>query len=213
MRIVIPVHVWEGMLDELSRHTCAVERVAYLDGYVIDETGYPGVEHGAQTGIVTTVVFPDATLTPSCYQVSAGAMQDAGRHLPGLRMRRLAQVHTHGNEWVCHSPTDDDLAYSQRPGSMSIVLPFHARYRPGPRDAGVMISAGNGEWNRVTIEGLSKCIQLIPSHIDLRDPACLTPPNSVTPQRVRTTDISFPFMGHVRRVLSHWVEARFRKRS
>jgi hypothetical protein len=51
-----------------------------------------------------TVTVPDAVLRPRNYIVPAEAISEAGRHLRTERMTRVAQVHTHGNDWVEHSP-------------------------------------------------------------------------------------------------------------
>ena len=119
IEIRIPEAVWQAVLDLFQRHEPSVERVAYLDGFRIDEAGYPDSAPGEQIFVATTVVVPDAVLSPRNYSVSARAISDAGVHLRTGRMTRVAQVHSHGNDWVEHSRTDDECAYSQRPGAIS----------------------------------------------------------------------------------------------
>ena len=70
--------------------------------------------------------MPDAVTTPYNFQVTPDAMAQAGEHFTPLGLVRLAQVHTHGNACTRHSPTDDQRAYSQRDGALSLVLPHHA---------------------------------------------------------------------------------------
>ena len=123
--ITIPECFWSRMLDEFSKDTRQVEQVCYFDGVVVDTSG-----------VVTTLTFPRADNHAGRFNVSAEAMSEAGKHLRQYRLRRLAQVHTHPTEWTGHSPWDDELAYSQMPGAISIVLPQFGRSRPSLQDAG-----------------------------------------------------------------------------
>lgn len=167
--VIIPHDVWKTMLAEFAKHTGGVERVAYLDGYITDMTGYADE---TPTGIVASLVFPDAHLTPRNYQVDAAAMSQAGSHLRARRMVRLAQVHTHGNHHVDHSPTDDAQAYSQRPGSLSIVVPGHGTANPGLDDCGIHIRTESG-WRRVTSTEAADAVRIEPTLYDHRNPTCL----------------------------------------
>lgn len=168
MNIVVPESMWSALLDSFAEHDPSVERVAYLDGYVVQPAGeVPPV------GLVTTVVLPDADLAPGSYHVSATAMSAAGQHLRAHGMRRLAQIHTHGGSDTRHSPTDDGLAYSQRTGAISMVAPNHASTRPQPADCSIHVREPDG-WVRLTAAEAADLVHLIPSHIDFRDPACLS---------------------------------------
>jgi len=160
----IPEALWQTVLDLFAQHEPGVERVAYLDGFQIDETGYPDVSPGDQVYVAVTVVVPDAVLRPRNYVVPADAVSAAGRHLRTERMTRVAQVHSHGNDWVEHSDTDDDRAYRQRPGAISIVVPFHGTTRPDATECGVHIRT-EAEWRRVRPESV---IKIIPSILDHR---------------------------------------------
>ncbi len=160
----IPEAVWLAILDLLGTHRPGVERVAYLDGFRIDEAGYPDVALDAQVFVATTVVVSEAVLRPRNYVVPAEAVSAAGRHLRVGRMTRVSQIHTHGNDWVEHSPTDDDRAYSQRPGAVSIVVPFHGATRPELEDCGVHVRTATA-WQRVRPDSV---IKIIPSVLDHR---------------------------------------------
>lgn len=173
MTILIPTDVWKTLLDEFTRHDPPVERVAYLDGFAVDMSGYLGQPSDTTTAVVTAVVFPDAHLTTGNYTVSSRAMGEAGEHLRTRSMTRLAQVHTHGGSWVNHSSTDDAHAYTQRTGGVSIVLPHHAAGRPDPIESGVLVRRVDGWW-RVPTEQVASYIQLVPSTYDFREPTCLT---------------------------------------
>lgn len=157
----IPEALWAEMLDRFAESPCGVERVAYLDG--IRWTDASGRTHGA----VTTVVLPDALLTPGNYRVPAEAMARAGRHMIDLGLTRLAQVHTHGNGWTDHSLVDDRMAYTRREGGLSIVLPFHARRRPVPAEGGVHVREESG-WRRVGRGEADGLLRLVPSTMDFR---------------------------------------------
>ncbi|MGW4826248.1 hypothetical protein ACWEOG_01610 [Amycolatopsis japonica] len=164
VEIRVPDALWQSVLDLFEQHDPSVERVAYLDGFRVDETGYPGTSPDDRVYIVVTVVVPDAVLRPRNYLVPAEAVSAAGRHLRTGRMTRVAQVHSHGDDFVDHSPTDDERAYSQRAGAVSVVVPFHGRTRPGLAECGVHVRAEAG-WRRVRPESV---IRVIPSVLDLR---------------------------------------------
>lgn len=202
-RVLIPEGIWRTLLDELARHAPDVERVAYLDGFLVDHSGYPAPtqSQSAQTqavqhAVVTALVLPDAELAPGNYRVKAEAMSQAGGHLLRLRMTRLVQVHTHGNGWVDHSPTDDARAYSQRSGALSIVVPHHGRRRPDPAECGVHVRTERG-WQRLAHAELADHIQIVPSTYDYRDPACLT--ESSTPRLGTFSRLTGWLMGARRR--------------
>jgi hypothetical protein len=165
--------MWSQVLAELARHRPHVERVAYLDGYVIDDTGYPDIAPGSRNAIVTAIVLPRAELTAGNYHVPASAMSQAGHHLRLQRMTRLAQLHTHGNDWVGHSPVDDACAYSQQPGAISIVLPYHGNGAPQLHDCGVHVRQLNG-WKRLADSAINDHVRIVPTIYDHRDPQCLT---------------------------------------
>lgn len=194
----IPEAIWCATLDLFAAHPPGVERVAYLDGFRIDESGYPDLAPDTLALVATTVVVPDAVLSPRNYVVPAEAVSAAGRHLRIERMTRVAQVHTHGNNWVEHSPTDDDRAYSQRPGALSIVLPFHATTRPEIGECGVHIRTSAG-WQRVRADCV---IKIIPSVLDHRSTTWEPAPNSP-----RSGGTSSRFPGWMKRVWERLVHS------
>jgi hypothetical protein len=195
IEIRIPEAVWTALLDAFAKNEPGVERVCYLDGLRVDETGYPGAAPEAEVRVATTVVVPDAILRPRNYLVPADAVSAAGRHLRTERMIRVAQVHSHGNDWVEHSQTDDDRAYSQRPGAVSIVVPFHSATRPDPAACGVHVRTATG-WQRVRPELV---IKLIPSVIDHRSARW-----EATPKPTPSGDIFSRFLT--------WLKANTRRR-
>lgn len=161
--ITIPDNLWDEMLDVFEQIPPGLERVVYFDG--IRYTGPDGSDYG----VITTVVVPHATLRPRNYEISAEAMAEAGKHLHPNGLSRLLQVHTHGNDWVDHSGTDDALAFTRRTGALSIVLPHHARRRPGPLDGGVHVRRRDG-WHRVQSDDAAALVRLVPGVRDLRPP-------------------------------------------
>lgn len=167
------------MNAELARHGATVERVAYLDGVRLNSPDTTRM-------VATTLTIPRATLTPRWFGVAAEDMSAAGQHFVPHRLARLAQVHTHGNDWVGHSPTDDDMAYSQRIGSISIVLPFHGLRGHRLDGAGVHLRTADG-WQHLSPGDVAELIQFIPSFIDLRESTCL---ESETAMPARLEDAS-----------------------
>lgn len=154
--IVLPDGTWERLLTEFARHVEGVELIAYLDGVRRDDIG-----------VVTTLVIPDADLAPRYFTVPATAMSQAGQHFRAHRLARLLQVHTHGGDWCGHSPRDDEMAYSQVPGALSLVLPFHARRHPSPHD-GLLHIREEGGWRALGEAEARHTLRLVPAHLDFR---------------------------------------------
>jgi hypothetical protein len=146
------------MLDRLAETPAGLERVAYLDGVHTRDGS------GAVYGVVTTVVLPDAELNRCWFRVSADAMGLAGDRPFTHKLRRLAQVHTHGNDDTGHSPIDARRAYSQQDGAISI-LPFHATDRPAPTDGAVHVRDRHG-WTRLGAADAAVHVRLVPALLD-----------------------------------------------
>ena len=154
--IILSQLILDILLDEFRWPRSAVERVAYIDGIACEDLQ-----------IATTVTLPNAAMYPRYFTVSGGAMSEAGRHFRPLGMQRLAQVHTHPGEDVNHSQFDDENAYSQLDGSVSIVMPHHARRRPALADCAVHVRDASG-WRRLEIEEIDHFIRMIPGCLDFR---------------------------------------------
>ncbi len=191
--ILIPEGMWASLLDELARVSPMVERVAFLDG----------VRNG-DVAVVTTVTIPDADLYPGFYDVSAEAMSQAGRHLREHGLARLAQVHTHGGSGCGHSGRDNDKAYSQRVGSVSIVLPHHASLRPGPTEGLVHVRRPQG-WVPLASADAAISVRLVPQLLDFRSPEWIASPTV-------TKETSVAAWRRLRRRAKSWWPSRSRKR-
>ena len=157
----IPEGIWGELLDTFALSPPGHERIAYLDGLRLYDAD------GDRHGVVTTVTVPDATTSAGRYKVTAAAMDRASAHFQRFGLVRLAQVHTHGGIQVRHSQTDDQQAYSQMDGALSLVLPHHAAGRPTPLHAGVHLRGPEG-WVHVQGDDISRVLRLVPSHIDHR---------------------------------------------
>jgi hypothetical protein len=155
--ITIPEHFWSSMLEAFAKEHRQVEQVCYFDGIV---------EAGGD-GVVTTLTIPNAQLHRQRFEVSPPAMSQAGKHFRVYRLKRLAQVHTHPTEWTAHSPWDDQKAYSQLSGAVSIVLPHFARGRPGLSEAGVHVRTVVG-WQSLSPAEVATRLRVIPSVLDFR---------------------------------------------
>jgi hypothetical protein len=159
--IVIPAACWQTMIDRFTGGQSGLhECVAFLDGVALG----PEPTHG---GVVTTVTLPDADRQPGGWRVEAGRMSAAGQHLRGYKLVRLAQVHAHPGRSTRHSEIDDRLAYSQRPGTISIVLPTHAVTHPGLGDAGVHLRERDG-WRELLPQEVGRHVEVVPSLLDQR---------------------------------------------
>jgi proteasome lid subunit RPN8/RPN11 len=156
-RLLLPAAIWESTVAALRRPPHDRERVAFLDGL--------RGEGGA--GAVTTLTLPEALTSAGHYEVDAAQMSRAGRHLRRFGLVRLAQVHSHPAGWTDHSPEDDEAAFSQRDGAISIVVPDYAGCAPGLADCGVH-ERGPQEWRRLSPTELAARVLIVPSTIDLR---------------------------------------------
>jgi hypothetical protein len=154
--ILLSQMIWDMLLEEFRWPRSAVERVAYLDGVACDDLK-----------ITTTVTLPNAEMRRQHFTVSGDAMSEAGRHFRPFGMQRLAQVHTHPGIYVNHSDYDDENAYSQMDGALSIVMPHHARKRPTLIECGVHIREIKG-WRRLDTKEVEQVIRLIPGCLDFR---------------------------------------------
>jgi hypothetical protein len=158
--ITIPETIWNRMLDEFSGERRKVEQVAYIDGIVFEDAE-------CTVAVATTLTIPDALLEPGRFKVSPEAMSQAGKHFRRFRMQRLAQVHTHPTDWVGHSQWDDERAYSQVIGAISIVLPDYARDRPALEEAGVHLRTQKG-WRQLSEEEKAQRLRIVPGYLDFR---------------------------------------------
>jgi hypothetical protein len=156
--ITIPESLWEDMQSQFCKEMRLVEQVCYLDGVLTGDIG-----------VVTTITIPCAKLEAGRFHVLPDAMSAAGKHLRSFRLRRLAQVHTHPSDWTGHSAWDDEWAYSQVPGAISIVLPNFGRERPGLNLAGVHLRTEEG-WRQLSPEELPQYVRLVPGILDFRIP-------------------------------------------
>ena len=154
--IVLSELIWDSLLDEFRWPRSAVERVAYIDGISFGDIQ-----------MATTLTLPNAQMHPRYFTVSAEAMSEAGQHFRPFGMERLIQVHTHPSSGVDHSPFDDENAYSQLDGSVSIVIPDHARHRPALTDCGVHIREPQG-WRRLRTSEIDNFIRIVPGCLDFR---------------------------------------------
>lgn len=154
--ITIPESLWGAMLEEFSRDKRQVEQVCYFDGVLLGDDG-----------AVTTMTTPSAVLEASRFHVPPEAMSEAGKHLRRFKLRRLAQVHTHPAEWTGHSRWDDEWAYSQLPGALSIVLPHFGRAQPRLEQAGVHLRSSAG-WRQLSPAEVPLYVRLVPGRLDFR---------------------------------------------
>ena len=153
--LIIPSILWTDAIAVLRRPPHDRERVAYLDGL-------------KSTMIATTLTIPLAEEHAGHFHIKPAEMSRAGRHLRRFGMTRLAQLHSHPTDWTGHSPHDDEMAYSQRDGAISIVVPDLAGTAPGIQDCGIHIREPHG-WRELDHTEKSRAVRILPSLIDLRE--------------------------------------------
>jgi len=152
--IILPEFIWNQLLREFRRSWRRVEQVAYLDGVETESTA-----------IVTTITFPNAILRRGGFSVPASSMSEAGQHLGPLV--RIAQVHTHPGEWVGHSETDNEQAYSQHDGAVSIVLPNYGKAVRTISNVGVHVCK-NYKWRMLPAAEKEDFLRIVPTLLDFR---------------------------------------------
>lgn len=157
MTLIIPAATWQTAMAALRQPPHDHERVAYLDG----------PKPHSDTAIATTLTLPDADEREGNFYVSADEMSRAGRHLRRLGLMRLAQIHSHPAAWTGHSPYDDEMAFSQRDGAISIVVPNFAGCAPGIADCGVHVRYLEG-WHECRPSERKRAVEIVPSVVDLR---------------------------------------------
>src|SRR5271168_2556850 len=152
--LILSEMFWDALLEEFRWPRRAVERVGYIDGFQFGERR-----------VATTLTFPSAEMHATHFTVPGNAMSEAGKHFRRFGMVRLAQVHTHPGRDVTHSPFDDDNAYSQLGGSLSIVIPQHARYRPDLTHCGIHVRETAG-WRLFNAKESAETILVVPGCLD-----------------------------------------------
>lgn len=157
MKLITPTVAWQTAMTVLREPPHDRERVVYLDGPMPQNN----------VAVATTVTVPSADAHAGHYEVSAQAMSRAGQHLRRLRLIRVAQIHSHPGGWTGHSPYDDEMAFSQRYGALSIVVPHFAGCAPGLADCSVHIRNERG-WREVDDAEKRATVLIVPSLVDLR---------------------------------------------
>jgi hypothetical protein len=154
--LILPAKIWGEAIGILRRPPHDRERILYLDG-----------PRGTDPGVATTITVPDAFEHEGHFSVDPLQMRRAGRHLRRFGMTRLAQIHTHPADWTGHSPHDDEMAFSQRDGAISVVIPDFAGTVPGILDCGVHIREPRG-WRELDYMEKAQTVRIVPSLIDVR---------------------------------------------
>ncbi len=154
--ILLPASIWDAALAALRTPPHDREQVAFLDGLELGEDA-----------VVTTLTIPEAEQAHGHYAISAHEMTRAGLHLRELGLIRIAQIHTHPGSWTGHSGHDDEFAYSQADGAVSIVAPHFAGTAPGLGDCSVHVRRETG-WKKLSAKKRKRTIKIVPSLIDLR---------------------------------------------
>lgn len=157
MKLIITTAMWQTAMTALRTAPHDRERIAYLDGP--RPTG--------DLAVATTVTLPGAEEREGSFYVAAAEMRRSGRHLRQMGLLRLAQIHSHPGGWTGHSSYDDEMAFSQRDGAISIVVPDFAGCAPGLADCGIHVRDPRG-WRELDHTEKPDLVQIVPSLVDLR---------------------------------------------
>jgi hypothetical protein len=99
--------------------------------------------------IISDLVHPDHTATPSHYEVSQGWLHQLGLRLKHDRTQVRLQIHTHLGQ-AFHSRSDDEGAIVYTQGFLSLVLPNGAMIDDPLRGAYLAVLDSRGEWRRAS---------------------------------------------------------------
>ena len=104
---------------------------------------------------------------PGRFEVPHAATRAMGDALGDAGLVNLAQLHTHPDKWVGHSPWDDARAYSSRDGALSIVWPHYGRVLPPLDQWGVHECVG-ARWRQLSPAAAAARVVVLPDVRDLR---------------------------------------------
>ena len=125
-----------------------------------------GVEQG-DSGVVTTLIVPDAETSRGRIRTSAAANAEVVEATIGTPLILLGQAHSHPGRMVQHSVTDDREAFASFPGMLSVVMPHYARGAPDLRKCGIHRILER-RFVLLAREEVERHLRLLPSVRDLR---------------------------------------------
>lgn len=124
---------------------------------------------GEDHAVATTLVQPALLQTRGNYRVPADARAHMARALGEQGLVIHAQVHTHPETWVGHSPYDDAHAYSTAEGSLSIVWPQYGRSHAHDLAGTGLHLRRQGRWVELrSPQERAVHLQVVDDHLDLR---------------------------------------------
>jgi len=122
-----------------------------------------------QAAFVTTCVAPAARTTRGSFETSSESNANVVMFLAANDLELIAQVHSHPQVSVDHSPGDDERALMPFEGLVSIIVPHYARRGMTPLTiCGVHIFE-NGAFRRLGDVDVESRLSIIPSLADLRN--------------------------------------------
>lgn len=124
-----------GPLDQLVLPASVVETTLYGLGLARDResaafwigAALPQDGLGRASAVVTTVAFPRVESSYASYRIVDGQVGQVTEWCAARGLWVLAQIHTHPTDEP-HSEADECWPASHRPGFLSIVVPFFARF-------------------------------------------------------------------------------------
>ncbi|MBB4637523.1 proteasome lid subunit RPN8/RPN11 [Longimicrobium terrae] len=144
-RLVIPATVLSNTLQGLALGRDR-EMLAFWIGAELPGTA------GATRALVSTVAFPRIRSGYSRFELAEGEMGHITRWCGKHGLWILAQVHTHPTD-EDHSEADEAEPVSHRPGFLSVVIPYFARFSTvrEPRWRAYE-HQGGGDWRAINPE-------------------------------------------------------------
>lgn len=154
-----PVHVTEGVIsgshELLRRRHAARESIIYWAGFECEASW-----------VLTTCIGPDATTNRGSFETSATANAQVISYLATLRLKILAQVHTHPDHRVGHSPGDDEGAFLAFPGFLSIVVPHYGQHGIVPFAACGVHEHDGTSFRRLNRTEVDATLRVLPMGVD-----------------------------------------------
>jgi hypothetical protein len=113
------------------------------------------------------VMVPKQVVGPGRFDIPHAATRAMGERLVEYQLVNVAQVHSHPDWCVEHSPWDDDHAYSRRDGALSIVWPCYGTLLPAIEHWGVH-ECQDRTWRLLDPAETARRVVILPSVLDLR---------------------------------------------
>jgi hypothetical protein len=151
-----------------------IDTAKLLRTYGTQEMSHEGIVYWAGVAcercwVITTAFAPVANTTYGSYKTDLISNAIMISRLNEMRLRLIAQVHSHPGDWVGHSDGDNLGAFMPYDGFYSVVVPSYAKQGLLP-----LTNCGFHRYEKIRFRELSpteivSTFAILPSSVDLRE--------------------------------------------